>query len=220
MNACSRRLAGFAGRTPPLFFTTIGDIMNSGTVTDAIIAKVGSLTSTNVVDMKKEIQILEPNFYKWAKESIKEDINSIKFSGVTIHGDDALRSIGAILLQAKTEGFLIALMAQDREWADKLFVDHDKEESGVPFSEPIAALMSGKLDKKFYEKMEKELTAGERKDPNHWKNKAIAAFKKNSEMKGYAHDVRRYVKDQRKEAEDKRRKNDGTDQAPSVDIEP
>jgi len=195
--------------------------MTSGIVTEDIIRKVCSISGQSISDVRKEMQVLEPVFYKWAKETIKEDINNIKYSGVTIHSDEAARTLGGILLQAKTQGFLIGIMAQDREWTDKLFIDHSTEEDGVPYADPIAALMEGRLDRKLYEKMEKDMSPEERTNPEHWKSKAIATFKKNSQMREEAQSVRKFVREQNQEEQErKKKKGNGSEPPPTVELDP
>ena len=144
-------------------------------VTEDIISKVRSIPKDRIVEMKAELQVAEPVLFKWAKDSVKEEIREIRYSGITMPSDESVKYVGSIILQAKIEGFLIGLMSQDREWSNRFLLDDHTSE--VPYIKPVTALLEGQLDKKYYERIEKTITDEERKDQNNWKNKALKAHK-------------------------------------------
>jgi len=144
-------------------------------VTEDIIAKVRSIPKDRIVDMKNELQVAEPVLFKWAKDSVKEEIREIRYSGVTMPSEDSVKYVGSIILQAKIEGFLIGLMSQDREWSNRFLLDDHS--SDVPYIRPVTALLEGQLDKKYYDRIEKTMTEEERRDTTHWKNRALTAHK-------------------------------------------
>ena len=191
---------------------------NQGTVTEGIINSICKLTKSNLSDIRRELQNLEPAFDKWARISVKDDIQKIKYGGVTIHSEDAARAMGSIIIQAKIEGYLIAQMAQDREWCDKLFLDHNDEHEDIPYLNAVTALMSGKLSKAVYEKLEKKMTDEEKADPDHWKNAAINNFKTNTNIKIVSKSVRDYMNNER--GDDSGNRSDGNDIPPDVEITP
>ena len=144
-------------------------------VTEDIIAKVRAIPKDQILDMKNELQVAEPVLFKWAKDSVKEEIREIRYSGITMPSEESVKYVGAMLLQAKIEGFLIGLMSQDREWSNRFLLDDHS--SDVPYIRPVTALLEGQLDKKFYDKIEKTMSAEESRDLTHWKNKALQAHR-------------------------------------------
>lgn len=148
-------------------------------VTEDIITKVRSIPKDRILDMKNELQIAEPLLFKWAKDSVKEEIREIRYSGITMPSEESVKYVASMLLQAKFEGFLIALMAQDREWSNRFLLD-DKS-SDVPYTNPVNALLEGKADKKYYVLLEKTITEEERNNKMHWKSKALLAYQEHSQ---------------------------------------
>ena len=144
-------------------------------VTEDIIAKVRAIPRDRIVDMKNELQVAEPVLFKWAKDSVKEEIREIRYSGVTMQSEESVKYVGSIILQAKIEGFLIGLMSQDREWGNRFLLDDHS--SDVPYIRPVTALLEGQLDKKYYDRIEKTMTDDERQDQTHWKNRALLAHR-------------------------------------------
>jgi len=144
-------------------------------VTEDIISKVRAIPKDRIIDMKNELQVAEPVLFKWAKDSVKEEIREIRYSGVTMPSEESVKYVGSIILQAKIEGFLIGLMSQDREWSNRFLLDDHS--SDCPYTNPVNALLEGQLDKKHYEKLEKTMTEEERHDITHWKNGALQAHK-------------------------------------------
>lgn len=191
---------------------------NQGTVTEGIISSICKLTKSNLSDIRRELQNLEPAFDKWARISVKDDIQKIKYGGVTIHSEDAARAMGSIIIQAKIEGYLIAQMAQDREWCDKLFLDHNDDHEDIPYLNAVTALMDGKLSKDVYDKLERKMTDEEKDNPNHWKNRAINKFKDMTNIKEVSKSVRNYMNNERKKDGDKG--DDRSDVPPDVEITP
>lgn len=147
----------------------------SYSVTEDIISKVRSIPKDRIIDIKTELQVAEPVLFKWAKDSVKEEIREIRYSGVTMNSEESVKYVGSIILQAKIEGFLIGLMAQDREWSNHFLLD-DHSPDG-PYVCPVNALLDGQLDQKHYDEIEKTLTPEERQDPTNWKCKALTAHK-------------------------------------------
>lgn len=190
-----------------------------GTVTEDVIQSITNLSRTNLSDLRKEMQVQEPTFDKWAKNSVKNDLNDIKFNGVSFNSDEAARYVGAVLLQAKSEGFLIATMAQDRAWCDKLFIDNQKQKDDIPFKTPIFAFMEGKLEESVYVNVEKTMTEDEKNDKDHWKHKALTAFKKNTLLKKSTVAARDFL-NKKKPAASRPKNNDVDDIAGDVDITP
>jgi hypothetical protein len=144
-------------------------------VTEDIIARVRSIPKDRIVDMKNELQVAEPILFKWAKDSVKEEIREIRYSGVSMPSEESVKYVGSIILQAKIEGFLIGLMSQDREWSNRFLLDDHS--SDIRYVRPVTALLEGQLDRKYYAEIEKTMTEDERKDITHWKNKALVAHK-------------------------------------------
>jgi hypothetical protein len=125
-------------------------------VTEEIISKVRSIPKDRIVDMKNELQAAEPILYNWAKETAKEEAKEIRYFGVVIQSEEALRHVGSVILQAKIEGFLIGLMAHDNDWNNR-FLMRDKSLE-VPYLQPVTALMEGRLGDDIYEKIKISLT--------------------------------------------------------------
>ena len=144
-------------------------------VTEDIIAKVRSIPKDRVLDMKNELQVAEPILFKWAKDSVKEEIREIRYSGITMPSEESVKYVGSIILQAKIEGFLIGLMSQDREWNNRFLLDDHS--SDVPYTNPVNAFLEGQADKKYYIEIEKTITDEERRDITHWKTKALTAHR-------------------------------------------
>jgi hypothetical protein len=144
-------------------------------VTEDIIAKVRSIPKDRIVDMKNELQVAEPVLFKWAKDSVKEEIRELRYSGVQMQSEDSVKYAGSIILQAKIEGFLIGLMSSDREWSNHFLLDD--QSTDTPYVRPVNALLEGQLDKKYYDQIVKTMTDEERKDSTHWKNRALTAHK-------------------------------------------
>lgn len=144
-------------------------------VTEDIISKVRSIPKDRIIDMKNELQVAEPVLFKWAKDSVKEEIRDLRYSGIVMPSEESVKYVGGIILQAKIEGFLIGLMSVDREWGNKFLLDDNS--SDCPYINPVNALLDGQLDSKYYEEIAKTLTSEEKKDITHWKNKAIQAHK-------------------------------------------
>jgi hypothetical protein len=125
--------------------------------------------------MKNELQVAEPVLFKWAKDSVKEEIREIRYSGITMPSEESVKYVGSIILQAKIEGFLIGLMSQDREWSNRFLLDDHS--SDVPYVRPVTALLEGQLDHKYYDRISSTMTEDERKDVTHWKHRALLAHK-------------------------------------------
>jgi hypothetical protein len=143
-------------------------------VTEDIISKVRSIPKDRIIDMKNELQVAEPILFKWAKDSVKEEIRDLRYS-IQMPSEESVKYLGGIILQAKIEGFLIGLMSADREWSNKFLLDDNSSE--CPYTNPVNALLDGQLDNKYYDEITKTLTDEEKKDTTHWKNKAIQAHK-------------------------------------------
>lgn len=173
-----------------------------GTVTEDVITAISKLSKTNWPDIQKEIQAQEPTFDKWAKSSVKDNLSEIRFAGVVYQSEEATRKVGSVLLKAKLEGFLMALMSQDREWKDNLFINGTDKDDDVPFKTPIMAFLSGKLDEDIYTQLEKTMTEDEKKDPDNWKNKALLAFKENSRLKEASGKAKKFLKKAKPEKPD------------------
>lgn len=150
-------------------------------VTEDIINKVRSIPKDRILDMKIELQTTEPLFYKWAKDSVKQEIHELRYSGISIPSEELIKYLGGVILQAKIEGFLIGLMSQDREWSNKFLLTDSSND--VAYSSPLNALLEGKLDEKHYKAIQASLTNDEKNDPNNWKNKALSAFIENKNRK-------------------------------------
>lgn len=146
-------------------------------VTEDIITKIRSIPKDRILETKTELQTTEPVFYKWLKDSVKQEISELRYSGITIPSDEQVRYLGGIIVQAKIEGFLIGLASQDTEWSNKFLLDD--ETNITSFSNPLNSLLEGKLDERYYIKIKESLTDDEKNNINHWKNKALSAFLEN-----------------------------------------
>ena len=178
-------------------------------VTEDVIAKVRSIPKDRIMDMKSELQVAEPVFSKWAKDSVKEEIREIRYSGVTMPSEESVKYVGSIILQAKIEGFLIALMSQDREWSNHFLLDDKSSE--VPYMRPVTALLDGQLDKKHYAEIERTMTETERADKGHWKHRALAAHREYTQRQASLQKASSFFKD-----DDSPKPN----ASPNVDITP
>ncbi len=163
-----------------------------GTIDENIIHQVTGLSKKRLVVIRKELQETEPEFDKWIRSSIKDDVSNIKFGGVAFHSEDAAKTMGSILLQAKIEGYLMAMTASDRAWSDKFFLEC-VDENEIPYEIPINAFMAGKLDSSEYKELENNMTPKEKKDITNWKNIALNAYKKNNSMESSRRDIKTYL---------------------------
>lgn len=152
---------------------------NTGAVSDSIINAVRSLTKADLTNIKKELQVVEPALIKWARESVKDDVANVRMAGgITIHSEDGVRSLGSVIIQAKIEGFLTCLVAQDKEWASAFYID-DEESGDIPYRNCVNAFLEGRLEKEKYDVLALSMTKDEKNNPKHWKHQAIRKFKEN-----------------------------------------
>ena len=195
-------------------------VPNSGTVNDDIIRSVHGLTGAEIQDVRKELSVLEPVFYRWIRDSVKEDVTQISYGGITIHTEEAAQSLSSYLARAKIEGFLIATMSQDREWTNGLFIDCRESEGGVPYTEPVVAMLKGILDREVYMQMEKDMTQKEKDNPEHWKTKALKAFKENEAIRLASTDVKKHLRKEKAKRPNQGGSKKGGDSPPNVELTP
>lgn len=166
--------------------------MSRGSITDNVIKSVDNISKKGMDSIMEELRVAEPSLYKWIKQSVKDDVSNMTFHGVTIHSPDAVKHIGGILVQAKVEAYLMARLSQDREW--NALNGIEDEDLDVPHIHSIQAFSEGKLDDSHYKRLKTTMSAKEKKDKNHWKNKILKRWENQKSGKVEEDEIKQHLK--------------------------